>query len=421
MNKLKNKVFFIIVLILTIFSLSITIIFNYQSYAREKNNVENNLTRIGGREPEKNENDVRRGQFPNKPAFLEEKDEEYDDRQLDIRQRIFMDSTVYTIILDERNNISEVINHSEDDKDENEIKNIAKKVIEEDSGRKGMKIGNLYFDKYSYSFRNNSLTIIDNSSTNENLRKELSTSVVIFILAEIIILYLSKKITVWATKPAIQALDSQKQFITDASHELKTPISVILASAEALENDYQEKWIDNIKSESERMNRLITNLLNLSKIENTFDKSLYSQNNLSKIIENSTLTFEGIMYDKKIELKTNIQENIDLNCNSDEIKQLVAILVDNAIKHSEENGKITVLLKKEKNNIIFEVINKGKAIPKEEQEKIFERFYRADESRNRDDNRYGLGLAIAKGIVLKHNGRIFANSKDGYTTFKVIF
>ena len=110
------------------------------------------------------------------------------------------------------------------------------------------------------------------------------------------------------------------------------------------------------------------------------------------------------MYENKIELKYDIQKDINIKCNSSQIKQLVAILIDNAIKHSETNGKISIALKKQKNDTVLTVSNRGKEIPKEIREKIFERFYREDESRNRDTNRYGLGLAIAKNIVEKHNG-----------------
>ena len=103
------------------------------------------------------------------------------------------------------------------------------------------------------------------------------------------------------------------------------------------------------------------------------------------------------------------------------MKQLMAILLDNAIKHSSKDGEIVVLLKKEKSDIMLVVKNKGEGIPKGSEEKIFERFYRADESRNRDENRYGLGLAIAKSIVTNHGGKISAHSENGYTTFQVIF
>ena len=109
------------------------------------------------------------------------------------------------------------------------------------------------------------------------------------------------------------------------------------------------------------------------------------------------------------------------NCNEDRIKELLSILMDNAIKHSLPNSQITVKLSKEKNNIYLSVKNKGKEIPVSEREKIFERFYRLDKSRNRDDNRYGIGLSIAKNIVINHNGTISVNCKDGYTTFIVNF
>ena len=228
-------------------------------------------------------------------------------------------------------------------------------------------------------------------------------------------------LTKWIIKPVIESFNKQKQFIEDASHELKTPISVIIASAEALENEPEEKkWLDNIKSESERMSNLVSDLLDMAKSENGI-KEQYTNENLSKLVERSVLTFESLIYEKDIKLDYNIEENINFTCNSNQIKQVIGILIDNAIKHSCLKGEIKINLKKEKGNIVLTVTNKGKEIPKEEQEKIFERFYRGDESRNRNENRYGLGLAIAKNIVTNHNGKIGVISENGYTTFKIIF
>ena len=126
------------------------------------------------------------------------------------------------------------------------------------------------------------------------------------------------------------------------------------------------------------------------------------------------------MFEKGITLVDDIDGGIELNMNQYKIIQLVSILLDNAIKHSEKDGEIKVSLKKDK-DIVLKVVNKGEGIPKGEEEKIFERFYRADESRNRNENRYGLGLAIAKNICINHNAEITAKSGDGYTTFKVVF
>ena len=166
------------------------------------------------------------------------------------------------------------------------------------------------------------------------------------------------------------------------------------------------------------MNNLIIDLLDLAKTENGNIELI--QGNLSKVVELSALTFEGIAFEKNIKYDCHISDNLNIKMNENMIKQVMEILLDNAIKHSKENGKIEVTLK-ESNNIELSVSNMGEPIPKGEEEKIFDRFYRADKSRNRNDNRYGLGLAIAKNIVNLHNGTIKAYSKNGKTIFQIIF
>ena len=294
--------------------------------------------------------------------------------------------------------------------------------MESSNTRQGSKIENLYVDQYSYAFQApNTLTIVDNTSAKAKLESLLKTSILIFVLIEIIIIILTVEITRWIIKPVIESFNKQKQFVADASHELKTPIAVIMSNAEALEKEPEEnKWLNNIKSEADRMNELVTSLLDLARLEEGKDKEVQQEENLSKIVEMSVLTFESLMYENKIKLQYDIQKDIKAKCNSSQMKQLVAILIDNAIKHSEADGEINIVLKKQKNDVLMTVSNKGKEIPKEIQEKIFERFYRADESRNRDTNRYGLGLAIAKNMVENHNGKISVESEKGITTFKVV-
>lgn len=400
MEKLKKKIFWVIFLILTIFVVSILCIFNYQSYSQEEKEVENNLTRM---EDDRKKDD----QF--KPDDTEKQE-----------PPIFMDAIIYTAIYNSNNEIIDIINHTQNDISDEEIKEIAEKILNE-STKQNMKIGNLYLNRYSYSYKGyNSLTIIDNTTIQNKLWSLLKTSIIMFALLEIVNIVVSMKIASWIIKPVIESFNKQRQFIADASHELKTPIAVIIANAEALENEPNEKkWLDNIRSESERMNDLITDLLDLAKLENGADKKNYCKENLSKIVERTVLTFESLIYENNIKLIYDIDKDINVNCNSNQMKQLTAILLDNAIQHSEKDGEIKVTLNKEKNDIVLKVSNKGKEIPKEIQEKIFERFYRADESRNRDSNRYGLGLAIAKNIVTNHNGKISVQSENQYTTFTV--
>lgn len=400
MEKLRQKTFWVIFLILTIFLTSVLCIFNYQDYSHEKREIENNLMRT--QEPKK----------------LEDTQNKTDERPQEIP--VFMDLTAYTVMYNEKNEITEIINHTQQNISENEIREVAENILNRNK-EKTTKIGNLYFDEYSYLFKeNNSLTIIDNSGAKAKLINLLKTSIIIFVLLEVVIIIVSVKITKWIIKSVEESFSKQKQFITNASHELKTPVAVIMANAEALEKEPNEtKWLDNIKSESERMNELISDLLDLAKLENGASKENHQEEDLSKIVEKSLLTFESLIYENKIKLDYNIQKDIKLKCNENQIKQLVAILLDNAIQHSEENGEIRLLLEKQKNDILLKVSNKGKEIPKEMQEKIFERFYRVDKSRNRNTNRYGLGLAIAKNIVNNHNGKISVQSENGYTTFIV--
>lgn len=159
-------------------------------------------------------------------------------------------------------------------------------------------------------------------------------------------------------------------------------------------------------------------MLELAKTEKQ-NHAIYTKEDLSKLVKKSLLTFESMLFEKKINLIDEIDVNIEFFCNKEQIEKLIYILLDNAIEHSYIQGEILVTLKKNNKEIILEVTNKGEPIQKSDLKNIFEHFYRADESRNRSKDHYGLGLAIAKNIVIQHCGKIEAFSKDNYTTFKV--
>lgn len=194
----------------------------------------------------------------------------------------------------------------------------------------------------------------------------------------------------------------------------------MIASCDAYFNDKDEKWIHNMKNESERMTKLVTELLDLARAEKEQDL-IMEDRNLSEIVEGAALSFDSLFYENKIKTKYNIESNIYLKCNEDKIVELLTILIDNAINHCSNKGKVNINLYKKNKQIVLEVMNTGLPIKKEDEEKIFERFYKVDSSRNRNSNNYGLGLAIAKNIVEKHNGKISASSSDKFTTFKVIW
>ena len=388
---------------MTLVTVAVVAVYNLQFYNQQERSVERSLNQT---------------MFEKFDDFLERPDGKRPDDS-EFGNLRFMDSTVYTVILDSNNNAATIINHSEGDLTDSELLTLSEEIV---SSGVSKKTGNLYFTKYSFRFSDASyITIVDNSNTNRMLQLTLLTSLIILLLLETAIFLISRRIAEWIAKPVAESFDKQKRFIADASHELKTPLSVIIASADALEsNPGEKKWLDNIKSESDRMNKLVADLLELAKSEEVDDTSDFAVGNLSKLVEKSALTFESVMFEKGVSLTDSIQGNIMFNMNEYKIQQLVSILLDNAVKHSEKGSGIYVELKQDK-EITLSVTNKGEAIPKGDEEKIFERFYRADESRNRNENRYGLGLAIAKNIVTAHCGTITAKSEDGYTTFKAVF
>lgn len=404
MRKLKNKVFLVIFGILSLFLISIIIFNNYQLYTREVNNVEDVLNRM------RNMNQrIDKVPKPNiKPEGVASKE--------NLENKIFMDSIVYTVLLN-NNEIENIFCHTETKSNDEIVINIVNDILKEG---KEYEVGNLYVADYSYYRTDDKITIVDNNVVKDRLLSNLSFSILILIILEVVSFTISWLLTTWIIKPVEESFTKQKQFVADASHELKTPLSVIIANVDMLEKDREnDKWFKNIKSEADSMNLLICNLLDLAKLEDDNNILNIELCNLSKLVEKTILPFESIIYEKKIKFDYDIQGGIECNCDKGKIQQLVSILVDNAIKHSKKNGKVFVKLESINQNIFLYIKNKGDGIKKGEEEKIFERFYRADGSRNRSENRYGLGLAIAKNIVELHNGSISAMQEKDYTVFKV--
>ena len=401
MNNLKKKVFTLIFSILSISILGFIIVFNVGKYLEYNKIISNSLRNLSNNEEDKNRLN---------------KDNGFKDNNIR-----YMDKVIYTLLLNNDNSIKEVINLSNNNIDIDSIKLLGQSILNNNNIKKEY-IGNIYFNKYSYIYSNSKyLIIIDNSSIQNSLYNYLLISLSLFILFEVIVYLISMILTSWIIKPVIRSFEAQKEFIADASHELKTPLSVIMASSEALEDNPNEvKWLNNIKSEANRMNILIKNLLELASFEKK-ETYVLKEDDLSKVVYLAVLTFDAKAYESDIKLESKIDSNIKFNFDTYSINELVEILIDNALKHSDKKSTIVVSLKEQGNNIILTVTDTGDIIPKEEEEKIFERFYRLDKSRSRKENRYGLGLAIARNIVEKHNGKIVASSNNNLTEFKVLF
>ena len=272
----------------------------------------------------------------------------------------------------------------------------------------------------------NSIYAIDVTSQLKVVNNLIYAFVFVGLVMIIIIFFANRLLATRYIAPVKEAFDKQKQFISDASHELKTPLSVINTNTDVLLNNKEDlisnqlRWLNHIKSETERMKSLTNDLLYLTEMDSVRPDLVYASFNISLAVESVILTMEAVIFEKEAKLDYHIEPNLMAYGNIEQIKQLVMILLDNAIKYTNVHGLITVELKKRHHEILLEVTNTGEGITEDHLEKIFDRFYRNDSSRSRKSGGYGLGLAIAKSIVEKHKGKISAKSTPGdSTTFSV--
>lgn len=220
---------------------------------------------------------------------------------------------------------------------------------------------------------------------------------------------LSKK----AVAPMVQAYEKQNAFITDASHELKTPLAIINTSADVLEMESGEsKWTGNIHKQVNRLNGLIGNLISLTKLEESDDLDRL-EFSLSDTLDDCVMDVKDYALSLDKNIVTDIEKDISFKGDEKLIRQVIGILLDNAIKYAREKSDINVKLTKQNKKIVFTVENEADNLEIKNYNILFERFYRADSSRNSKTGGYGIGLSIAQSIVLKHKGKISADSFDG--------
>ena len=220
--------------------------------------------------------------------------------------------------------------------------------------------------------------------------------------------------------PVEEAFRRQRQFVWDASHELKTPLAVISANAQVLEDDVGENEnLGYIRQEVERTDKLVQGLLSLARMENGTVKAERRPFDLSRTLLSAALPFESTVFEAGKNLETDIPEGVRAVGDEAMIRQLALILLDNALKYSEDGGTIRLTLKPRRKGAVFSVANTGPGIDAADLPHIFERFYRAEKSHSRETGGSGLGLAIAKELAEANGARIRAESREGLTTFTV--
>ena len=301
--------------------------------------------------------------------------------------------------------------------DENVLEDGVYKILKSEEKFSKIKLNNTRF-AYLKEVSNKGIRImlINIEAQINALINLIKAFVTIGIISLFVLLFISIYLTNKTIKPLKESFEKQKQFIADASHELKTPLaiirtntSVILSNKDASVSN-NTKWLNYISNQTERMGKLIDEMLTLAKLDNLNEKTNFISFNFSDLINNILLTFEAIIFENNIKLQSYIEDDIHIKGDKENIKKVFIILLDNAIKYTNNNGEIYIELKQDKNKIKLIVKNTGDGIKEEDLEKIFERFYRVDDSRERKTGGYGLGLSIAKSIVEAHKGKIYAKS-----------
>lgn len=269
------------------------------------------------------------------------------------------------------------------------------------------------------------IAFLDITQSNRGLEKLLAAFVGVGVLTLLTMLGISILFATRAVAPIERSYQKQKQFVQDASHELKTPLASIRVNLEALQANEQAgfqsqmKWLDHISHKSRRMSKLVAELLELARADQPAHTIKLAPMDLSKLLERTLLSVEPVLYEKEISFRQQIEPGIFIGGDPDKVEQVVGVLLDNACKYTNPGGCVEVCLYRQKKYVLLTVSNTGAGIPPEHLDKIFDRFYRVDDSRTHTGG-YGLGLSIAKTLVEQMAGTLSVWSiPQQSTTFTV--
>ena len=264
------------------------------------------------------------------------------------------------------------------------------------------------------------LAFVDMSMEQATLARVIRSYLVIALAALLVLLGIAAAASRWVTRPVERAWRQQRQFLSDASHELKTPLTVILSNAELLEGaalpEKPARWSGNIRCEAEQMRTLVEQMLTLARADNGVRPAAMEPVNFSDVATECVLSFEPVAFEAGKPLEDHVAEDVTVTGDKDRLRHLISILLDNAVKYGAPGGTITLTLERTERQARLTVANPGDPIPPEHLPHRVERFYRADSSRG-EQSGFGLGLSIADTIAREHKGSLRAESDAVSTRF----
>ena len=268
-------------------------------------------------------------------------------------------------------------------------------------------------------------TIVFSDTTTESstLKNLLYSCLSIFFVAMVVFSGISILLSHWVIKPVAKAWDQQRQFVADASHELKTPLSVIMANAELLQSEEtseedRKTYSGNILGVTYQMRSLVENMLEMARVDNGTVNMPFTTLDFSQLVSDAALSFQLLYEERGMGLRCAVPEEIQLHGSEQHLYQVMDVLLDNALKYSTPGSMVSVDLTVSGRSCVLSVASPGEPISREDLKNIFKRFYRGDKARAMNGS-YGLGLAIAESIVEAHRGRIWAESDNGCNIFYV--
>ena len=269
------------------------------------------------------------------------------------------------------------------------------------------------------------LTIVFSDTTTETatMKHLFYSCLAVFFGAMIVFFGISILLSHWVIKPVATAWEQQRQFVADASHELKTPLSVIMANAELMQGEETtgedlKTYSGNILGVTYQMRSLVENMLEMARVDNGTVKISLECLDFSELVSDAVLSFQLLYEEQGMGLRCAVPDGVEIQGSQQHLYQVLDVLLDNALKYSTPGGMVSVDLVNSGKNCMLSVASPGQPISAEDRKNIFKRFYRADKARAMNGS-YGLGLAIAESIVEAHKGKIWAESENGYNIFYV--